>query len=66
MWDGWACIFSHKIFMSGVIFETEIRMFASKDCCEMHDLCFFIVRSCENAVSQYVDAKGIYISKAAF
>jgi len=34
----------------------------------MHDLClFFIIWSCENAVSQrYVNAKGINISKAAF
>jgi hypothetical protein len=47
-----------------VIFETEIREFASKDCCEMHDLClFFIIWSYENAVSQrYVDANGINIS----
>jgi hypothetical protein len=44
--------------MSGVIIETEIHKFAIKDCCEMHDRClFFIILSCENAVSQrYVDA----------
>jgi hypothetical protein len=54
--------------MSGVIFETEIRKFAPKDGCEMHDLClFFMVLSCENVVSQrYVNVKGINISKAAF
>jgi hypothetical protein len=51
-----------------VIFETEIRKFVFKDCCEMHDLCLFnIILSCENTVPQrYVDAKGINISKAAF
>jgi hypothetical protein len=54
--------------MSSVIFETEIRKFAFKVCCEMHDLCLFnIILSYENTVSQrYVDAKGINISKAAF
>jgi hypothetical protein len=56
--------------MSGVIFETEIRKFASKDCYEIHDLClFFIILSSDNAVSQirvYIDTKGINISKSAF
>jgi hypothetical protein len=54
--------------MSDVIFETEIRKFAFKDCCEMHDLCLFnTILSCENKVPQrYVDGKGINISKAAF
>lgn len=49
--------------MSGVIFETAMRKFASRDCRERRDLClFFIIRNCENAV----DAKGINISEAAF
>jgi hypothetical protein len=54
--------------MSGVIFETVICKFASKDGCEMHNLFLvFIILSFENAVSQkYVDAKGINISKTAF
>jgi hypothetical protein len=49
--------------MSGVMLETEICEFASRDCCEMHDLrLFFIIWSCENAVSQrHVDGKGICI-----
>jgi len=54
--------------MSGVMFETAMRKFASKVCCERHELClFFVIWSCENAVSQTrVDAKGINTSKAAF
>jgi len=55
--------------MSDVIVETDISKFASKDCCEMHDLCLFFYNlklwKCSFA-KIYVDAKGINISKAAF
>lgn len=61
--------FFHMLSMSGVIFESTMRKFASKVRCESHDpcLCFIIFWSCENLVSQiyYDDTKGINTSKVA-
>jgi len=47
--------------VSGVIFETAMRMFVSKFCGERHDLCLsFIISNCEKTVSQrHVGAKRI-------